>query len=123
MGLACGIGEMVVAADDMRHAHVVVVHDDGEHIRRSAIRTKQHKIVEVLVLPNDAPLHLILDHCLAGKRGLEPDHRLDPGRGFGCIAIAPTAVIELGAPLAARLLAHLREFLRRGVAKIGTARV
>ncbi len=123
LGLTRGIGEVVIAADDMRHAHVVVVDDDGEHISRSAIRTKQDEIIEVLVLPNHAPLHLVLDHCLASQRSLEPEHRLDPGRGFGWVAIAPTAVIELGTALAARLLAHLHEFLWRGVAKIGTARV
>src|SRR5262249_27327355 len=56
-------------------------------------------------------------------RCFEPDHRLDPGRGLGRIAIAPAAVIELGTPFAARLLAHLRELLGRGVAAIGAARL
>src|SRR5262249_1590872 len=56
-------------------------------------------------------------------RSLEPDNRLDPGWGLRWIAVAPAAVIKLGTSLAARLLAHLREFLWRGVARIGATRL
>ncbi len=113
---------MIVAADDMGDAHVVIVDHDGEHIGRRAVGAQQHEIVEVLVLPDDAALDLILDHGLAGLRRLEPDRRLDAGRRFARIAVAPASVIELGAALAARRLAHLRQFLGAGVAAIGVAR-
>ena len=48
--LARGVGQMVVAADDVGHAHVVVVDDDGEHVGRRAVGAQQHEVVEVLVL-------------------------------------------------------------------------
>ena len=112
---------MVVAADDMGDAHVVVVDHDRQHVGRVAVAAQQDEIVEVLVLPDHAALDLVLDHGLAGLRRLEPDRRLDAGRRLGRIAVAPQAVVEPGAALGARLLAHRREFLRRGVAAIGLA--
>ena len=121
--LSRGVGEVIVAADDVGYAHVVVVHDDSEHVSRRTVRTQQHEVVEVFVLPDDPPLHLILDHGFAGQWRLEPDHRRHSGRDFRCIAVAPAAVVELGAAFAARLLAHLSEFLGRGIATIGAARL
>ena len=106
----------------MGDAHIVVIDHDREHVSRRAVRTQQHEIVEVFILPYDPPLHLILDHGLARQRCFEPDHRLNSRGGLGGIAIAPAAVIELGTPFAARLLAHLRELVGRGVAAIGVAR-
>ena len=61
------IGQMIVAADDMGDAHVVVVDHDGQHVGRRAVGAQQHQIVEILVLPDDAALHLVLDHGLAGR--------------------------------------------------------
>ena len=107
LGLARGIGEVVVAADDVGDAHVVVVDHDGEHVGRRAVGAQQHEVVEILVLPDHAALHLVLDRGLARERRLEADHRLDAGRSLGRVAVAPAAVIELGASFAARLLAHL----------------
>ncbi len=56
---------MVVAADDVGDAHVVVVDHDREHVGRRAVGAQQDEVVEVLVLPDDAALHLIVDHGLA----------------------------------------------------------
>ena len=119
--LAGGVDQMVVAADDVGDGHVVVVDHDGEHVGRRAVAAQQHEIVEVLVLPDHAALHLVLDHGLAGQRRLEADGRLHAGGRLGGIAVAPHAVIEAGAALGARLLAHLVELFRRGVAVIGLA--
>ena len=90
LGLARGVGEMVVAADDVGDAHVVVVDHDREHVGRRAVRAQQHEVVEVLVLPDDAALHLILDRGLAGERRLEritgltrTARRPDRGRASG----------------------------------------
>jgi hypothetical protein len=44
-----GVGEMIVAANDMRDAHVVIVDDDGEHVGRRAVGAQQHEVVEILV--------------------------------------------------------------------------
>ena len=119
--LARGVGEMIVAADDVGDAHVVVVDHDREHVGRRAVRAQQHEVVEVLVLPHHPALHLVLDHGLARERRLEPDHRLDAGRRVGRVAVAPAPVIELGAAFAARLFAHLGELFGAGIAVIGTA--
>ena len=37
--------QMVVAADDMRHLHVVVVDDDGKHVGQGAVGTEDHHVV------------------------------------------------------------------------------
>jgi hypothetical protein len=100
LGLARAIGEVIVAADDVGHAHVVVVDHHRQHVGRRAVGAQQHQVVEVLVLPGDAALHLVVDRGLAGERGLEADHRLDVRARFGRVAVAPAPVIEAGAPSA-----------------------
>ena len=61
------VGQVVVAADDVGDAHVVVVDDDREHVGRRAVGAQEDEVVEVLVLEDDAALHLVLDHGLAGR--------------------------------------------------------
>ena len=121
LGLTRGVGEMVVPADDVGDTHVVVVDHDREHIGGGSIRAQQYQIIEVLVLPDDAALHLIFDRSLAAERRLEPDHRLDPERCVGGIAVPPATIVELGPPFAARLLPHLHRLLGAGIAAIGAA--
>ena len=84
---------MIVAADDMGHAHVVIVDDDGEHIGRVAVGAQQHEIVELLVGEDDLALHLVVDDRLALLRGAEPDDGRDAGRRLGRVAVAPAAVV------------------------------
>ncbi len=121
LALACRIGEVIVAADDMSDTHVVVVDHHGQHVGGRAVGSQQHQVVQVLVLPRHAALDLVFDDGLTGERRLEPDHRLDAGRGFARIAVAPAAVVELRAALAARGLAHLRELLGARIAMVGLA--
>lgn len=121
MLLPRGVGEMIVAANDVSHAHVVIVDHHRQHVGRVAVGAQQHQVVQVLVLPDHAALHLILDHGLAGQRRLEPDHRRDAGGRFGRIAVAPQAVVEAGTALGACLLAHRGHFLQRRIAAIGLA--
>src|SRR5207249_3559771 len=71
------------------------------------------------ILPDHTALHLILDHRLSLARGLQANHGLDARRRLGGVAVAPAPVIELRAPLGARLLAHLIELLLARVAAIG----
>ena len=112
---------MVVAADHVGDAHVVVVDHHRQHVGRVAVAAQQHEVVEVFVLPDHAALNLVLDHGLAGLRRLQADGRLHAGRRLGRIAVPPQPVIEAGAALGARLLAHRRQFLRGGVAPVGLA--
>src|SRR5690242_1584393 len=111
-----GIGEMIVAADYVGDRHIMIVDHDREHISRGAVGAQKHEIVETFALPDHPALNLILDHGLTGERRLEPDRRLDPGWRFAWVAVAPAAVIKLGAAFAARRLAHLRKLLGAGVA-------
>ena len=71
--LARGVGQVVVAADHVGHAHVVVVDDDREHVGRRAVRAQQDQVVERLVLPGDAALHHVVDHGLALARRAQAD--------------------------------------------------
>src|SRR6516164_9063707 len=121
LALASGVREMIVPPDHMRYAHVMIIDDHGEHVGRCAVGAQKHEIIKVLVLPNDASLHLILNHGLARQGGFEPDHRGNAGRCLGWAAITPAAVIELCPALPARRLSHLRELFGRGVAAVSAA--
>jgi hypothetical protein len=116
-----GVGQMVVAADDLGDAHVVIVGDHREHIGRRPVRAQQHEIVEVLVGPGDATLHLVLDHRFAILWRAQADHRFDAGRRLRRIAVAPVPVVAGRPLLGARLLAHRVELGLAGVAAVGVA--
>src|SRR3546814_8298714 len=80
MELTEGVVEVVVAADDMGHAHVVVVDDDRQHVGRRAVGTQQHEIVELLVGDADIALNMIADYYLAFGRHPDADDGRDNGR-------------------------------------------
>ena len=71
--LAEGVVEMVVAADDVGDAHVVIVDHDCEHIGRRAVRAQQDEVVELGVLHGHAALDLVVDDRLALAWRLEAD--------------------------------------------------
>ena len=48
--LAEGVVEVVVAADDVGHAHVMVVDDHRQHVGRRAVGAQQDEIVELGIL-------------------------------------------------------------------------
>ena len=56
--LAEGVVEMIVAADDVGDAHVVIVDHDRQHVGRRAVRAEQDEIVELAVLHGDPALDL-----------------------------------------------------------------
>ncbi len=112
---------MVVAADDVGDAHVMVVHHHRQHIGGGAIRAQQHQIVQILVGEGNRPLHLILDHRHALLRSPQTHDRLAVRGALGGIAVAPTAVIARWAAFLARKLAHLVQLGGRGIAGIGIA--
>ncbi len=119
--LAKGVVQVIVAADHMGDAHVLVVNDDRQHIGRRTIGAQQDHVVELGVLDRDLALHGILDHRLAALRRLEPDHRCHAGRRFLWIAIAPAPVIAHRHSGFALGGAHLVELLGGGVTVIGLA--
>ena len=57
LGLAEGVGEVVVAPDGMGDSHVVVVHDHREHVGRRAVGAQQYHVVESCVIYFDITLY------------------------------------------------------------------
>ena len=119
--LARRVGQMIVAADDVGDAHVVIVDHNREHVGRVAVRAQEQEIVEVLVGEHDLALHLVVDDCLALLPGAQPDDGGDAGGRLRRIAVAPAAVVAHRAALEPRLLAHLVELLGARVAAVGGA--
>ena len=122
-GLTEGIREMVIAADRMGHAHVVIVDNNGKHVGGGAVRPQHDQVVELAIGNRDAALNSILDHSFAVLRRLETNNRVDPRRCVGWIAVAPGAVIAHGALFCLGLFAHLGQFFGRTVTAIGGAAI
>ena len=119
--LAKRIGEVIIAADDMRDRHVVVIDDTSQHVGRRAVSAQQHHVVELLVGDCDGALHQVIDPRFAGSRRLQANHWRHALRRFRRIAVAPAPVVAHRTALRARVAPHLLQFLRRGVAKVGFA--
>ena len=119
--LAEGIVQVVVAADDVADAGIVVVDDDGQHVGRRAVGAQQDHVVELAVLDLNLALHGVGDYRLAGLRRFQADDGLDAGRCLLGVAVAPAAIVAHR--LAGGLLggAHLVQLLGRGVAMVGVA--
>src|SRR3546814_1949549 len=107
--LAEGVVEMVVAANDVRHSHVVVVDDDSEHIGRRAVAPQQDEIVEFGILDGDLALDLVGDRYRAVLRRAQADDVRE--RGIAVAAVAPLAdlmtdkaTVEISAPVSGRIL-------------------
>jgi glutamyl-tRNA synthetase len=49
LALARRVRQVIVAANNVRHAHVVVVHDDGQHVGRCPVGAQQDEVVEHVV--------------------------------------------------------------------------
>ena len=113
-----GVGQVVVAADHVGDAHVVVVHHHGQHVGRRPVRAQQHHVVELIVGRHHAALHGVLHHGLALARGAQPDH----GRRVGVLRrrdVAPGGAEQRRAPLGPGLLARGFDLLGRGEAAKG----
>jgi hypothetical protein len=113
------IGEMIVAANDMGDAHVVIVDHHGQHIGWVAVRAQQYEIVELLIGEGHFALHLVVDDRLAFLFGAQADHRLDAGRRLARIAVAPAPVIAHRPAGEPRLVAHRLQFVLARIAIIG----
>ena len=111
---------MVVAADDVRHAHIVIVDDDREHIRRRAFRPQQDHVVQLGVGHGNLALYLIDDGHTAGLRRAEADDERCAA-AVGRIAVAPAPVIAHRRLRGALGGAHRLKLVGRGEAFIGVA--
>ncbi len=86
--LARGVAEVLLAADDVGHAHVVVVRGHGQIVGGIAVGPQQDQVVQVLVGKTDRAAHQVLDHRLPLQRRLEAHH------------IRLTVLLRAGAPVA-----------------------
>ena len=110
---------MIVAADHVRDAHVLVVDDHAEVVGGRAVRARDDEIVELGVLERHGAVHQVFDHDGAVQRILEAHDRLHAGTRLGAIA-AKAGIARLF--LARGLLrAHVVQLLLRAVAVIGSA--
>src|SRR5271155_1381430 len=73
------IRQMIRAANNVRDAHINVVHHHAQLISRHAARAQQHKILDVCVLYLTRPKNRVLEFRHARARSLEPDR---PRRTF-----------------------------------------
>ncbi len=78
---------MIVAADDVRHPHIVIVDHHGEHIGGRAVRTQQDHIVQLNILDR----HLALDQVANRRRAVAFGAQADDMRLVDrpVIAVAP----------------------------------
>ena len=119
--LAEGIAEVIVAANHVSHAHVVIVDHHREHISRGAVRAQDDVIVDLDIADRDPALDRVLDYRLALVRGLEANHERRSRRRMRGIAIAPAPVVTqrlLGGALGG---AHFFKLLLRCIAAVGVA--
>ena len=101
-----GVGKVFDSADDVGHAHVVVVDDHREHVRRCAIRPEQDEVLKVLVGDRHSTQYLVIDDRLAFGRRLDADNRVYARRRFGWIAVAPAPIVAGETACRLRLGAH-----------------
>ena len=122
-GLAERVGEVVVAAHDMRNFHVAVVDHHGQHVGRRAVGAQQDHVVELVVAHRHPALNRVVDDGFAVQRRFQAHDRRDIFRRVGRVAVAPGAVVEPCAAAFARRLPHRRQFFRAAIATIGLAGV
>ena len=72
--LTRGVVDVVIAADHLGDAHVVIVHHHGQVVGRRAVGAADDQIVQLVVGYADLALHQILEQHRAFRRVAETDH-------------------------------------------------
>ncbi len=119
--LAEGVGEVVVAADDVGYFHVVVVDDYGVQVGGGAVAAQDYHVVEFAVGDADFALDQVGDDGFALLGGAEADYGGYAGGGGGWVAVAPASVVAGGAAFGGGAVAHFAELVGAGVAAVGVA--
>jgi hypothetical protein len=109
---------VIVAPDHMRHAHVMVIDDDGEHISRCPVRAQDDHVVQLVVAETDRALHRILDQRFAVPWRLHSDDEgaVWPGRWIG---VAPGRMEQGRATLGPRGFTECLDLVLGGKTAIG----
>ena len=72
--LARGVGQVVVAADDVRDAHEGVVDDRREVVGGGSVGAEDDEVVELLGIEDDLAVHRVVNHDVAAvERHLDAD--------------------------------------------------
>ena len=118
--LAEGVVQVIIAADHVGHAHVVIVHHHGQHIGGRTVRPQQHEIIQLGIVHRHRALHLIVNGDTAFTRRLQTDHIIGIVWPIG--AVAPAPVVSHRLPGGALLLAQGGQLFGRRITAIGVAR-
>ena len=117
--LAESIGKVVIAADHMGDAHVVIIHHNGVQIGGRAIAAQDDHVIQFAIGDAHFALHQIRNHGLAFQRCLDANGEglvrlFCPG-----LTIPPAAVIPWWATFRRSAFAHFGQFFRCRPAAIG----
>jgi hypothetical protein len=119
--LAERVVEMVIAANNVGDAHVMIIDHDRQHVGGRPVRAQQHKIVQLGIVHGDITLHQIGDCHAAFFGSLEPHDIGRSGGRFGRIAVAPAAIIAHRQLFLTLFSAHRFQFFGSGEAFIRMA--
>ena len=114
---------MVVAADNVGNAHVVIVHDNAEVVSRCAVGAGDNQVVKRFVGNRDFAFDQVRPFGDAVQRCFETDDGLHVGRGFGqsfAFFRTPTAIVRRRAFFFC-FLAHGFQLFFAAIAVVGMA--
>ena len=111
---------VVVAANDVGHAHERVVHDYGHLVDGRTVCAADDEVVHFLHVPGDGALDDVVKNDFSRQRGFEADH---PARSRAKAQLAAFAVVLGLEACRAGRLAHRLHFLGRAGAVVGLARL
>ena len=119
--LAESIGKVVIAADHMGDAHIVIIHNHGMQIGGRAIAAQDDHVIQFAIGDAHFALHQIRNHGLAFQRCLDAN-----GEGLARLfrarlTVPPAAIIARWATFRCSAFAHFGQFFRRRPAAIGLA--
>ena len=113
---------MVIAANDLPHAHVFVIYHAAQVVGGRSVGPQQHQVVELRIEIADVAMQPIPDHDLFAVRATKANDRLDPDRRRPRVVAPPPIVARNLAPRAL-LLAHGGQLVRRAIAVVGGTRL
>uniref|UniRef100_A0A0N5A035 PE-PGRS family protein n=1 Tax=Parastrongyloides trichosuri TaxID=131310 RepID=A0A0N5A035_PARTI len=120
LDLTRGVGQVVVATDNMGNAHIMIIDHNRMHIGWCAVRTQNDQVVQRRRFPAHRPLHGVLDDDRLIQRPTEA-HRVGLGQVIDAgLAVAPGG--DEAAPLGLGLIAQGRGLVGRQEVAIGVTR-
>ena len=95
--LAEGVGEVIVAAYDVRDLGIVIVDDDREHVGGRAVGAEQDEVVDLRVLGGNLSLDAVVDGNSPFVRHFKPYDGAGVGGSVCGGAVAPRAFEHIAA--------------------------